>query len=163
MIDWLKEKDIKFEKNLTKPELYKISLQNKEKYCTKTKLDELLEKHGHSVLRLPPYHPELNPIEKIWATVKNWVASRNTTFKLADVEALTRQKFSEITVEEWVNICQHVTKHEQELIEREHIFDETLDHLKFTVNTGSSDESDFESSSSSSSGNQGCNYLSDSD
>lgn len=30
----------------------------------------------------------------------------------------------------------HITKG-QELIGREHIFDETLDHIKFTVNTGS--------------------------
>jgi transposase len=44
--------------------------------------------YGHKVLRLPSYHPELNPIEKIWASVKNWVAVHNTTFKLKDVEQL---------------------------------------------------------------------------
>jgi hypothetical protein len=41
------------------------------------KLNILLSQYGHTVLRLPPYHPELNPIEKIWEQVKQWVASHN--------------------------------------------------------------------------------------
>jgi transposase len=57
--------------------------------------------YGHEVLRLLPYHPELNPIEKIWASVKNWVAVHNTTFKLKDVEQLARRRFSEITADNW--------------------------------------------------------------
>ncbi len=27
-------------------------------------------KHGHQILWLPPYSPDLNPIEKMWAWVK---------------------------------------------------------------------------------------------
>ena len=30
----------------------------------------LLNQHGHSVLWLPPYSPDLNPIEKTWAHIK---------------------------------------------------------------------------------------------
>ncbi|WP_446892818.1 transposase [Acinetobacter sp. NS4_7] len=29
-----------------------------------------LTKHGHQILWLPPYSPDLNPIEKMWAWVK---------------------------------------------------------------------------------------------
>jgi transposase len=46
-----------------------------------------------TLLRLPPYHPELNAIEKIWALVKNWVAANNVSFKLDDVEQLARTRF----------------------------------------------------------------------
>lgn len=145
MIHWLQEKNIQFDESLTKPELYDIIQQNKFRFPVRYKLDELMESHGHSVLRLPPYHPELNPIEKIWATVKNWVAVNNTTFKLADVETLTRQKFAEIGEEVWSNICRHVKTFEEELIQKERIFDETIDRLEFVVNTGSSSE-DFDSS-----------------
>jgi transposase len=54
-------------------------------------IDQLLAEKGHTVLRLPPYHPDLNPIELIWANVKQWVAGKNTTFKIKDVEQLCRQ------------------------------------------------------------------------
>ncbi|XP_050293523.1 uncharacterized protein LOC126734047 [Anthonomus grandis grandis] len=146
IIDWLKEHNLEHDEKMTKTELYEIVLQNKRFYPIKCKLDELMESHGHLTLRLPPYHPELNPIEKIWTTVKNWVASRNTTFKLADVEALTRQKFAEVSVDDWRSICDHVDKIEDKYIKDHNLFDETLDSLKFTVNTGSSDE-DLETSS----------------
>lgn len=142
MLSWLVEKGIPADPHLTKPELYQIIQENKFRFPPQYNLDRLLEQHGHLVLRLPPYHPELNPIEKIWALVKNWVAAHNTTFKLSDTEALTKQKFQEVSEKEWFDICQHVKKYEEELIKKEHIFDDTVDQLIFTVNTGSSDDSD---------------------
>jgi transposase len=36
------------------------------------------------VLRLLPYHPDLNPIELIWVEVKWWVRAKNT-FCINDV------------------------------------------------------------------------------
>jgi transposase len=39
-------------------------------------------------LRLPSYHPEFNPIEKNWTIIKNWVAAKNTTFKIAERRGL---------------------------------------------------------------------------
>lgn len=49
------------------------------------KSDEIITKAGHTVLRLPPYHPDLNPIEMIWGAVKNAIASRNVTGKKESV------------------------------------------------------------------------------
>ncbi|WP_201585656.1 transposase [Psychrobacter sp. HII-4] len=34
------------------------------------RIRKLLNRHGHRVLWLPPYSPDLNPIEKKWAEVK---------------------------------------------------------------------------------------------
>ena len=31
---------------------------------------DLLKRHGHRILWLPPYSPDLNPIEHVWAWVK---------------------------------------------------------------------------------------------
>ncbi|MCU0082022.1 transposase [Streptococcus danieliae] len=37
-------------------------------------LDKLVISNGHIFLPLPPYSPELNPIEKSWANLKKAVA-----------------------------------------------------------------------------------------
>ena len=34
------------------------------------KVDEMARRHNVEVLRLPPYHPDLNPIERVWAFEK---------------------------------------------------------------------------------------------
>jgi len=36
-------------------------------------LDELATEQGHEIIRTPPYHPELQPIETCWAVVKNQI------------------------------------------------------------------------------------------
>jgi hypothetical protein len=100
------------------------------------------------LLRLPPYHPELNAIEKIWALVKNWVAVNNVSFKLDDVEQLARTRFDSVTSPEWSRICNHVQRIEKEYIEKEHLMDQTME-MMFQVNTGDSDFSDSEDSEAS--------------
>lgn len=57
----------------------------------------LIATYNHSVLRLPPYHPDLNSIEIILALLKNHVASLNTTFKLNDSIELVNEKIALIT------------------------------------------------------------------
>jgi hypothetical protein len=46
------------------------------------------------MLCMPPYHSELNTREKQWIVVKNSVVASNVTFRLQDVEKLTKDKFS---------------------------------------------------------------------
>lgn len=142
MIDWLTQKGIAHNSTMTKPELYKLIKLNKptEK---RYHIDEIIRQYGHTTLRLPPYHPELNPIEKIWALIKNWVASKNVTFKMADVRKLVEEKFCSVGREEWKKVCDHVKKHEQDLITKEHLIDDTTEHFIITDNCDSDDsESD---------------------
>ncbi|XP_028145116.1 uncharacterized protein LOC114338711 isoform X6 [Diabrotica virgifera virgifera] len=72
-----------------------IKLEETEAEPQQTENDHELEQHGHKVLHLPPYHQELNPIEKIWALVKGRVASHNTTLSINNVENITRKKFQQ--------------------------------------------------------------------
>lgn len=37
--------------------------------------------HKHIILPLPPYSPELNPIESTWATIKTWLRSHLSKFE----------------------------------------------------------------------------------
>ena len=42
---------------------------------------ELIEKAGHTLLYLPPYSPDLNPIEKKWSHIKTKVKNIKDNFK----------------------------------------------------------------------------------
>lgn len=85
--------------------------------------------HGHSVLRLPPYHPDLNPIEMMWGIVKNYVAKKNVTFNMNDVIKLCEEMFSSITKEDCSPLCEKVIKVEDDYYAKEHIMDDTTDRL----------------------------------
>lgn len=61
-------------------------------------LDELANAQGHDILRTPPYHPELQPIETCWAVVKNQIARRNN-FTMADLVAQLDEAFERVTEE----------------------------------------------------------------
>ncbi|MCB9334502.1 MAG: transposase [Flavobacteriales bacterium] len=37
------------------------------------KVRELIEAAGCKLIYLPPYSPDLNPIEKFWANIKRWI------------------------------------------------------------------------------------------
>jgi len=93
MLSWLDERGIRYSSDITKAELYNLIKMHKPQYETFA-IDRLLTYHGHTVLRLPPYHPDLNPIEKMWAIVKNRTAAKNVTFKLQDVKHLAEQNFA---------------------------------------------------------------------
>ena len=55
----------------------------------KTKIDKLLQPHGHSIVWTPPFVPEVQPIELIWAHVKGIVAR---LFTLSRSIETTRQQ-----------------------------------------------------------------------
>lgn len=38
------------------------------------KIDKIAEAAGHLILRIPQYHPELQPIEMCWGVMKNYMA-----------------------------------------------------------------------------------------
>jgi transposase len=96
---WLDTRGIRYPESSTKVELFQLIKINKHTFH-KFSTDSLLARDGHVALRLLPFHPELNPIEKMWEMAKNWVAMKNVTFQLQDVRKLAEEKFSSITKEE---------------------------------------------------------------
>jgi transposase len=67
--NWLKSKQIVFDKTFVKAEL--LQLVKIHKLIYNNHVDLLAEEKNMMVLRLPPYHCELNPIELVWAFIKN--------------------------------------------------------------------------------------------
>ncbi|HFI0641845.1 TPA: transposase, partial [Streptococcus suis] len=56
---------------LTEPH---VIIMDNAAFHPKKQLDELAVAKGHYFLPLPPYSPELNPIERFWAGLKRKVA-----------------------------------------------------------------------------------------
>ena len=54
---------------MVKPKLYDIIKLYKPRFRS-YEIDKMADEFGHSVVRLPPYHCEFNPIELIWAQVR---------------------------------------------------------------------------------------------
>lgn len=72
---WLLQNNIQFDEMMRKPEL--LMLVKRHKPEALYEIDQILGDHGHTVVRLPPYHCDLNPIELIWGIAKHKIASVN--------------------------------------------------------------------------------------
>ncbi|KAE9523362.1 hypothetical protein AGLY_016310 [Aphis glycines] len=118
-------------------------------------IDEYAKENNKTVLRLPPYHCELNPIELAWSSVKHYVRTHNNTYKLKDVQELLKQGVEHVTQEMWTNFVEHVVKEEHKFWKIDFITDEILekepaegDQHILTIGTGDtsgSECSDFDS------------------
>ena len=111
-------------------------------------LDNIAKKYGHEVIRLPPYHCDSNVIELIWADEKNYVASENREMTLKPVEALFRERRSQITSEKCKKCIEHVKKVELSYWKTDRIIDQKMDKLGIALDANE-DESDIETDSAS--------------
>ena len=91
---WLEQNDMPCRDDCLKVEL--ITMLNKIAPKPTYIIDEIACKNGHQVLRTPPYHPELQPIEICWGIVKNEVA-RNCNFTMKNLENQLEEAFKNIT------------------------------------------------------------------
>ena len=140
------ESEVGIRSDMTKAELYDLIKMHKPQYETFA-TDCLLAEHGHTVIRLPPYHPDLNPIEKIWGIVKARIAAKNVTFKLGDVQKLAEQHFAAVTMEEWAAVCRHVKAVEEECMSREHEMDSVMESIIINADDDDDDDNDDKSES----------------
>jgi len=53
------------------------------------KSKKLIENAGASILFIPPYSPEFNPIEKMWGKLKDYIRRLDTTTRQAFDQAVT--------------------------------------------------------------------------
>ncbi|CAH1969096.1 unnamed protein product [Acanthoscelides obtectus] len=127
--------------DMLKPELYNFIKLNTPAY-KKFAIDKILHDAGHDVSGLPPYHPDLNPIELVWAAMKSHVACLNIDFKFSAVLKHCDEFFNRFGSDEWKTRCEHTKKFEKEFIEGEPAVDRVVDEFVINLNQTGRD-SDF--------------------
>jgi len=141
---WLRSKGVVIDRPMFKPQLLAKVKEIKGKYVSYV-VDNMAKDADHTVLRLPPYHCELNPIELVRAMVKTYVKQNNMTFKIYDVRVLLNTTIERVTSENWQNFIEHVKTEEDKLIEVDKNMDEIIDSLEpciLTITGETSDSSD---------------------
>lgn len=139
MQTWLQRHNVEFDTSLRKCDLLNLIKQHATENIYK--IDEILKAAGHEVLRLPPYHPDLNPIELVWGDIKGQLAKIEIDSNLDKKKNTLEQLFAEFSVEKWVNCDKHVQTIENEYCLHDRIVDEEMD--RFIINLQDSDSSSY--------------------
>ncbi|KAF9310437.1 hypothetical protein BG003_008554, partial [Podila horticola] len=80
---------------------------------------------GFDVLWLPPYHPDINPIEEGWGIAKGHVALENNgSQSFGQVKNLLLEGFKNV---DWQHLVRQVQKNEQEYMQGHYITEEGSD------------------------------------
>lgn len=111
LCDWLEKNDIPWTEDMLKPELYELCKRMAP--APGYKLDQIAESAGHSILRTPQYHPELQPIETCWGVVKNYMAS-HCDFTMKNFRAQLPTAFTQVTAKTCRSLVAKVTKQEEQ-------------------------------------------------
>lgn len=75
---WLQQRKIKFDRLMTKAQLLELAFANVPP--KKFKSNTVASQFNVEILRLPIKHCTLNPIELVWASLKEYVRKYNTSF-----------------------------------------------------------------------------------
>ncbi len=94
ILDWLIKNKISCRDDCLKSEM--VEILNKISPEPIFEMDEIAKLHGHEIIRTPPYHPELQPIEICWGVVKNHIA-RNSDFTMSNLFEQLDSGFDKVT------------------------------------------------------------------
>ncbi|XP_069354549.1 uncharacterized protein [Maniola hyperantus] len=141
MTAWLDQKGIHYTTDMYKPQLYQLINDNKDCF-KKFALDKMLTDYGHDILRIPPHHPDLNPIEMVWAVIKTHVTSKTKEFNVSKIIDLVKEKVDTIGPEEWKIMCMEVREIEESYRNNELIVDTLSETIVAGDNMDSSSESE---------------------
>ncbi|XP_037521034.1 uncharacterized protein LOC119397684 [Rhipicephalus sanguineus] len=141
---WLSEKGVPWSDDMVKPELMKLIKTAKVDgnsyriYC-------MAAAARHFVLRLPPYHCQLNPIELVWNDTKRFVSSANRAFKMEELNKHAAEAIAQVNPQKWKNYVKHAGEEEEKTKQMDHIIDDVVDDEQaVVVNLGEDTTSDEE-------------------
>lgn len=118
---WLDDNEIPWGQDLLKAELFGLCKAYEPK--AEHKIDKIARAAGHSVLRTPQYHPELQPIEVCWGVVKNYMA-KHCDFTLQKFRDNLPFAFSQVTPETCRKLIAKIVAEEDKYWEEDGQIDE---------------------------------------
>ena len=135
--DWLTRNGHAWHEDMLKSELLEkcIRWAPRPEY----RLDRLAATKGITIVRTPPYHPELQPIETCWAIVKNYMAD-NCDFTMKGIRERLPVAFAKVTADTCRKIMAKVTEQEDRYWED----DQKLDAI-FAADSQEEREAELES------------------
>ncbi len=123
IVEWLENNKICCSRDCLKPELLEILKKMAPEPIYE--INKVAQSYGHDVLRTPPYHPELQPIETCWGVVKNHVA-RNCDFTMNTLIEQLECGFKKVTAETCAKIIAKVRKIEDKFWTEDFKMDEII-------------------------------------
>lgn len=115
IISFLQEHNVPFPPNSKKEDLVNILVSQCKNIKCKYAIELICEKLGVSVLRLPPYHCYLNPIELAWSQLKRNIRKKNKTPQKPDsVISHVVSSCNLISSVNWKNYCRKIVRAENE-------------------------------------------------
>ena len=144
IIKWLSDNKIAHDSSHTRAELLQL-VQLHKKSNLRYDIDELAATTGHKVLRLPPYYCQFNPIELIWAQVKDDIKKKNSNNKqhMKRVEELAHQAIDKVNQDNWKKCVEHTKKIQEDYIKKDIAFEHMFE--SFSIDLSQSDDSSEES------------------
>lgn len=118
--NWLLSNQIPCEKNSLKAEL--VAVLKKIAPLPVYEIDEIAQKQGHEILRTPPYHPELQPIELCWGIVKNHIA-RHCDFTLSNLKSQLEEGFNLVDASTCAKVIRKIREKEDQFWNEDMHFD----------------------------------------
>ena len=107
---WLEKNGIPWTTDMLKPELYELCKRFAP--VPEYRLDKMAKADGHSILRTPQYHPELQPIETCWAVMKNYMAA-HCDFTMKNFREQLPSAFKKVTHRTCKSLIAKVAKQEE--------------------------------------------------
>lgn len=130
MKKWLDSKNITYINSMLKPELYKIIKQHSFKFQNqKCIVEKVLTDNGHIMLKLPPEHPDLNPVNLYLKNLKHFLSEDIKKSDAKDFKTLCQQTIQKLESESWFMSNEQVKKTEHQYLESEGIIDQSVEKL----------------------------------